>query len=764
MSGFKLLAIRPLINCGDRFLSNLTPGHIYKFHQDYDFLDKDGREITENNLTLNDDEGNERDNWVNEIKKVNLNPIDLYKITTTSGNDININIAAIVGKNGSGKSTLLELLYALCYAITTKKGIIPNHSDLKEYINNKDINHNKLFKKINEIQNFYSDLRVEVFYEIDNEFFNVSYYDDQLIFHKEIKNSDHFKPFIPSGYYNPDVSTERKYQFVFDKLFFYTISINYSLYGLNTKNDSSWLGDLFHKNDGYQTPLVINPYRTEGNIDVNSELHLAQSRMLSNLVDDSFNSKTIINNKPVHSIKFILDYNQFNTFRAFNFDMVYNKIKEKLELSDAEFITQVYNAVYTTKGSRISQFDISKVENSEMLVKYVYRKILKIHTQYDEYRLINTPDNIESVIPSFISIFKSLIKLRDDRSHITLKLRQILNILRFNPLYADGEIKWIEESDDFQKIPNKVKKHFFTIGLDRFIRRIRIIQNLNPNLELIEIIPAACYRPNLYIDNNSNKNSVTNFQSLSSGEQHFIHSIQSILYHISNINSVFDSKTDKIRYNYINLVFDEIELYYHPSFQKAFIKELLNGIKNLKIPNIKGVNILFSTHSPFILSDIPNYSILKLNNGTVDLSNTNSFAANVHDILADDFFLDDGFMGNFAKAKINEVIEQLKYFILENEVSELQNRQNSDQASNQVSDLLFLKLTKVIELRGRSGQLTKEYCLSLINIVNEPLLSYKLKEMYNKAFPEEYNKIEAINKAKQILGDVGLNFKDLKQE
>lgn len=756
MSGFKLLAIRPLINCDRGFLKNLTPGYIYKFHQDYEFLDEDGQEINEDNLTFKDEKDVEKDKQVEKVKRKNLNLIDLYSITTAGGNDINVSIAAIVGKNGSGKSTLLELLYALCYAITTKKGLIPNHSDLSNLVNKREVDHNKLFRKINEIQAFYSDLRVEVFYEIANEFFSISYYDDQLIFHKEISGSKQYIHFKPTGFYNPDESIERRYQFIFDKLFYYTISINYSLYGLNTNNDSSWLGDLFHKNDGYQTPLVINPFRQEGNIDVNSELHLAQSRTLSNLVDESFSSKSIINNKPVDSIEFILDYNKFNTFRAFDLDMVYKKIKHKLGLDDAEFITQVYNAIYTTKGRRISQFSISEVENSEMLVKYVYRKILKIHSQYEEYRLLNTPDNIESVIPSFISIFKSLIKLRDDRSHITLKLRQILNTLRFNPLHSDQKNKWIEEADDYQEIPNKVKKHFFTIDLKKFIQRIKIIQNLNPGLELIEIIPAACYRPNLYIENNSNKNSITNFQSLSSGEQHFVHSIQSILYHISNINSVFNSKTEKIRYNYINLVLDEIELYYHPSFQKAFINELLNGIRNLKIPNIKGLNILFSTHSPFILSDIPNYSILKLKNGKVDLSKTNSFAANVHDILADDFFLDDGSIGNFAKEKINEVIDKLNYHILDNEVSELEKKGNSEELFSKNLDLL----TKRKLVAGKS----KQYCFSLIKIINEPLLRYKLEEMYYNAFPEEMNKVEAIKRVKKILGDAGVNLEDLNEE
>ena len=69
---------------------------------------------------------------------------------------------------------------------------------------------------------------------------------------------------------------------------FYTMVINYSLYAYNslsmrheTKNRESWIDELFHKNDSYQTPVVLNPMRTAGNIDVNKEEHLSYQRLLS---------------------------------------------------------------------------------------------------------------------------------------------------------------------------------------------------------------------------------------------------------------------------------------------------------------------------------------------------------------------------------------------------------------------------------------------------------------------------------------------------
>ena len=62
---------------------------------------------------------------------------------------------------------------------------------------------------------------------------------------------------------------------------FYTIVINYSHYAYNSQEYQSeimgrykkkfWIEALFHKNDGYRTPIVLNPFRERGNIDINVE-------------------------------------------------------------------------------------------------------------------------------------------------------------------------------------------------------------------------------------------------------------------------------------------------------------------------------------------------------------------------------------------------------------------------------------------------------------------------------------------------------------
>ena len=64
---------------------------------------------------------------------------------------------------------------------------------------------------------------------------------------------------------------------------FYMISLNFSMYGLNELKLGRWIRHIFHKNDMYQTPIVITPYRDSGKIDVNKEDEQNTARLISNV-------------------------------------------------------------------------------------------------------------------------------------------------------------------------------------------------------------------------------------------------------------------------------------------------------------------------------------------------------------------------------------------------------------------------------------------------------------------------------------------------
>lgn len=134
--------------------------------------------------------------------------------------------------------------------------------------------------------------------------------------------------------------------------------------------------------------------------------------------------------------------------------------------------------------------------------------------------------------------------------------------------------------------------------------------------------------------------------------------ISTTIYQLYHLNS---AGAGAIRYHSANLVFDEIDLYFHPEYQKGLVKRIVEMIGKMELNNIEHVNIIFATHSPFILSDIHKRNILYMKDG-IDASdevNTNPLGANINDILCQSFFLSDGFMGDYIKEKLLDFISYL---------------------------------------------------------------------------------------------------------
>ena len=139
------------------------------------------------------------------------------------------------------------------------------------------------------------------------------------------------------------------------------------------------------------------------------------------------------------------------------------------------------------------------------------------------------------------------------------------------------------------------------------------------------------------------------FYDLSYGERFLIKFIYNLLYQISTLNQLNNYKN-------ITLILDEVEQGLHPEWQKEFLDLLINILKTQKSFYF---NIICATHSPFLLSDLPKKNIFFLKNGKQNkgIEHEQTFGANIHTLLSDSFFMEDGLMGEFAKSKINKIID-----------------------------------------------------------------------------------------------------------
>jgi predicted ATP-binding protein involved in virulence len=633
----KLIGIRINKDTSDSVKKNLSQ-EWYPFLNDYYFDDNTIASLS-------------NEEFLKRIKEKGVQKCELY---TTDKNSPYISVHAIVGKNGSGKSTILEILFRIINNLA-KKNIRRNKTDSADLIYADEISAS-LFYGIteNDIDKYYF-LICEV--KKDSNLGKVELYDES-----GIVKSEHVK-------------MRKKEQKEYFEKFFYSIIVNYSHYSLNTlevanlKTDntkqmeteeglqlylygnkpateqvySHWLNGLFHKNDGYLTPIVINPMRTKGNFDVNKERNLSLQRLFGLLVL-----------KP----QFLSEYEAQKICVDFKLNSIENKIydqsgrwKNYQKSKNDDFYNQNYLSAllkvydcwyekYIGKQNQINKITYNTISSNNDIISCLNDMTLE-ETQiqaallYMAYKTIAIIFKYEGY--SFDKGIKNLVnKIIKQKTHITLKIRQCIYHIE-NRLLKGNYI-----SEDWQEI------------------EIADFDTIKKNVdEIFEQLYPPIYKTDIRLKNNKT-NKLVYFKDMSSGERQMLCSISSVLYHLINLQSVGE---DMVKYRHINIILDEVEMYYHPEYQRQFIDKLLTLINGLKLDKekIKSINICVVTHSPFLLSDIVKSNILYLDEGKSINADEfiNPFGANINDILKQSFFLNNGFMGECAQKRIKSLLGYL---------------------------------------------------------------------------------------------------------
>ena len=179
----------------------------------------------------------------------------------------------------------------------------------------------------------------------------------------------------------------------------------------------------------------------------------------------------------------------------------------------------------------------------------------------------------------------------------------------------------------------------------------------------LDLLPPPIYKAEILFYSEQSKSVYIPYNYLSSGEKQLLNNFGALIYHLRNIDSVADNGR---LYENVNVILEEIELYFHPEYQRMIVKVLLEKLQSIVFKHIKRVNTTFVTHSPFILSDIPLCNVLFLKNGkpAMEKMQENAFGANIHGLLKNGVFLPSLPMGEFAYDKINELFEKLNGYKL----------------------------------------------------------------------------------------------------
>ena len=766
---FKLLALRVLKDCEDYIKKCLESGKYYYFCMDY---------------RLDDPKNVYRGSrYTNPLHETFFSPNQKLPFDTSKPVKLKptISLNAIVGKNGDGKSTIVELIIRL----------------VNNYIANQPREEDS---KVPELL-YVEGVDAELYFQLDDAIY-------RLYVNKHKETGVYEIADISSLKSNPEKLSVSRYsrrpQIDVCKTI-YTLVSNYSHYAYNIHDfhnewkydgrdiqredvqyDVFWLSRIFHKNDGYITPLSIHPYRNGGNIDVNREAQLSKQRLLylyvkssdepnafrnlldkkavgvrltptkdNKLLERSIKTYFLLHKQDDRSLEWAIKplsellapanmlrhkseisndeerelYSKLDDAKTYfkEVQYVYDRIlggkdfPEPLQKIYVNFITHITKTLdesyevsaqgrkrflYRDIPSSISRYNgmirkaltglrkmdrardlvpsipdiygnasyagynmsqlarlytifkialryevnpkilyepFESLTNREKAQLYCIYKTINIFETYPQYKELLQPKGKEwgaEVCFEYSqkeekALFNQLFRDIEDESHITKKLVQTQNYIeKQNDLFNEPDL----QIDYKPKDPaSKIKD-------------ISCTAHYYGKVDPFHLIPPIFDYDFVLKDGNS----YMEYETLSSGEKQLLNNIGAIIYHLQNIDSA-DS-----RYPSVNLILEEIELYFHPEFQRLLIHTIIEQIYGIRWRHIENINMTFVTHSPFVLSDIPKCNVLFLNDGEPDYRmQENTFGANIHSLLKNGFFLPNLPMGEFAYQKINDLFRRL---------------------------------------------------------------------------------------------------------
>jgi len=422
--------------------------------------------------------------------------------------------------------------------------------------------------------------------------------------------------------------------------------------------------------------------------------------------------------------KSILDLTEINIMsQRMMLEVIYNINEDKLKsffdklnknnTSNIYFIPHSFELKFNFNNTFLKHF---KEEKLKKLAKSYYSKIknnynshmnlsqLYILMRFYELFKLNDDNFIKGILCSTLKKvyenFKNLITTLDINNITENNMENLHNYINeFNRIILEKDFG----NEKVLLNDKNIKKYFYDIVKTlEYLSYVGYIENTKVdfnNLILItkkskELLEKLPYFIDMELFTKVDNGSLVSFNSLCYGEKVIIRLFYNLLGYVQNIS--------RKEFKHLIIIFDEIENGLHPYWQKLFMDFLIKIVTFIKEDNsnIESIHFIPITHSPFILSDLPQDNILFIESGKQSKKKLKqqTFGANIHTLLSDGFFMEDGLMGEFAKSKIDNVIKFL-------------NDEKSD-----IKD--------------------KDEAKGIVSIIGEPFLKQKLEQLYHKKYPK----------------------------
>jgi len=395
------------------------------------------------------------------------------------------------------------------------------------------------------------------------------------------------------------------------------------------------------------TPFLSRTYNARINKEFSTKKVNLEQRFLLNEFqrnrkflqsEKSFSIKSLL--KSVNYIEIIPVSKKDTDYKRLvkSIDSLYTKMDESGKRDIIDLINQVANAFYKRKKSIVEypKRQLFDIELTEIIVFEVLVKLLK-----SEIMII-----VDGVLQKTVT---NVIHGNDIKGSLNEFLKKIPN-------------QFFELTSKWKNKQNELKRYFHNLNelVDLLINKDVLWDpypdraTIRTNSELLDSIIKSYFE--LPFSTNSLK---LDWSRLSAGEE-------SMITFFSRIDGALRLKSKK-RDNILILI-DEGDLYFHPEWQRQYLRAIFDFLKQYKDYKFQ---IILTSHSPFILSDLPQNNVItfqKTEEG-IDVSKnklSKTFGGNIHELLIDKFFLKDGIVGAFADNKIMELIKRVN----DNEITE----------------------------------------------------------------------------------------------
>lgn len=526
-----------------------------------------------------------------------------------------ISISSIVGKNGSGKTTLLDILYRIInnFSCDILQASAYDSFDLKKA----------------------GGLIASLYFEIDGNIGFIHCKDEDVeLFYRENADGELCK------------ITKEHYIDILPELF-YTIGVNYSIYSMDFDDypykKNEWMYRLFNNEESYLVPLALTPYRRSGQIEMDRERDDANNRIMTLSILLHMDEKSLINDYEPVDIK----YSQKSGYKEHcvsKLDSIMSK--RGFSMGIAEEIMKRFISEWQV------QLNYKNIEGESELIKHSMEALAfesaYLSFTYKSYQDVFNLGEIQKAEKRNKSIdeianagnYKDVVDRIRKRTvdSLTLNIYRILTFLtalRSTIFEKNGRLPI---SCLISEIRSKYGNKQITYS------------------DVYRMLPPSFYECELFIKH-KNENDEFELPKLSSGEKQMLYSNSAILYHIYNIaNAKADTRI--IPYKHINIVLDEVELYAHPEFQRTYIHYFISQLSNMHISDsqIRSVNLIIATHSPFVVSDIPQENILVLKEGKAEKIVGQTYCSNIYNLLKHPFFIEYP-MGEMARTRLDKVVK-----------------------------------------------------------------------------------------------------------